>query len=215
MRRTLQHGFQAMEAMAEAEAEEANARCSARCRTISRRFAWFYVPLCLSASLLIVCKAFSPPDERGVLVNFPRFLLESDLTYWPIFVASLGAFVNFFFYSVGYDTLFLSLCLHLSTKCDILKVMLRSAGQHRQVCSSSDSGGGQAGPRGSRAERCGLPSGPQAPGGPARRQRYHFEYWNDDGSALDAGAPSGATGCRRQAADRLRTCALYHQEVIK
>lgn len=88
-----------MESLAEPEASAANARCTQRCRVISRRFAFFYVPLCASAVGLVVINAFDPPDKRRLTTHMPSILLVNPFTYWPLCVSIGVACTTFYFYS--------------------------------------------------------------------------------------------------------------------
>ncbi|KAK3918191.1 Odorant receptor Or1 [Frankliniella fusca] len=193
MRRQLQHGFTPLEARAEPEASRLNERCVARCRFISLCFGWFYLPLCLSAGSLLVYGAFSPVGERRFTTSYPRALLDSPYTYWPLFALNAGTLYTFLFFSAGYDTLFLSLCLHLSCKCEILQVLLRRAGAGAsQVVDQPE-------------------PDPQPEEGRQSKKRYEFEHWNDDGSDFDAGS---RVGSRQDSDEQLRACVRYHHMVI-
>ncbi|XP_052129369.1 uncharacterized protein LOC113207416 [Frankliniella occidentalis] len=192
MRRQLQYGFKMFESQAEPEASRVNARCVSRCRTISRRFAWLYLPLSVSAALLLIFNAFAPADQRHIIANAPRALLICPYTYWPLFVCNMGGIVTFLFFSAGYDTLFLSLCLHLSCKCEILRVLLRRAGKHHGLALQKEAGDGGAHDQ--------------------VKKNYEFEHWNDDGTAFDANSHAGS---RREMDDHLRSCVRYHHMVIR
>ncbi|XP_034253036.1 uncharacterized protein LOC117652320 [Thrips palmi] len=189
MRRRLQTDFAAMEGLAEPEASAANAHCTRRCRTISLRFMLFYVPLCSSAVGVIILNAFNPPEKRKLTFDVPRILVVNDFLYYPLVSLAVMACTTFYFYSVGYDALYLSLCKHMSCKCDILTLMLRRAGQRAAQRPSAEAASTRA-----------------------DAKQYNFEYWKDDGSAMEAGSRNGR---RDEVQENLRTCVLYHNMIIR
>ncbi|XP_034237484.1 uncharacterized protein LOC117642953 [Thrips palmi] len=130
MRSALQYSFQGVEDMlAPEEAREANRRCLDKARKFCRYMMLLYAPLAASGVGLNVANMFLSRETRQFNIKVPAFVTQTDWIYWPLFFCSMILFTSFMFMSGGFDTLFLSLCMHMRCKCEILRKLFRHANQ--------------------------------------------------------------------------------------
>ncbi|KAJ1526449.1 hypothetical protein ONE63_009583 [Megalurothrips usitatus] len=179
MRRSLQYAFEDVETiLAPAEARTANTLCLNEARRFCRWLTSVYLPLSVSGFVINIFGMTQSREERALNIKSASVVTRSDWLYWPVWCASFTVFSTFGFISGGYDMLFLSLCMHISSKCQLLQVLIRHASQPERTV---DEGG-------------------------------WLQFWRDDGSAFGR-APSASSAAHVERA--LRTCALYHQQIIK
>ncbi|KAJ1529712.1 hypothetical protein ONE63_006466 [Megalurothrips usitatus] len=130
LRTTLQYSFTAVEKMlAPEEAREANLRCLNKARSFCKWMLLLYAPLCASGMGINVANMVLGREERQLNIKAPAFVTRTDWIYWPLFSCTCVMFTTFVFMSGGFDTLFLSLCMHMRCKCEILQRLFRHACQ--------------------------------------------------------------------------------------
>nr|WBU77211.1 odorant receptor [Odontothrips loti] len=126
--RSLLDGFAPLEQEVKEEAAALNERSERSAVRLARRFVRTYSTLSvLGITAMAIAVIFDDPSLRWLPVKAPRVVMESRGLY-----AALASYtiVELYVFPIAigiYDGLFLTLCLHIACKCEILSLMLRRA----------------------------------------------------------------------------------------
>ncbi|XP_034243078.1 uncharacterized protein LOC117646316 [Thrips palmi] len=130
IRTALQHSFSAVEsAIAAEEARDANIRCLNKARSFCKWVFALYAAPCCSGFGLNIANMLMRREDRQLLIKAPAMVTQSDVWYWLLVLCSSILFGSFVFINGGLDMIFLSLCMHIRCKCEILRKFFRHANQ--------------------------------------------------------------------------------------
>ncbi|XP_052121597.1 uncharacterized protein LOC127749061 [Frankliniella occidentalis] len=125
-RHLLEDHFTALELPVQAEAAAANAHCARRTNRLAKGYVLVYSSLSISGMAIMGLSVLSgDPRDRKLTTRTPEAVLREDYLFWPCL---LGIGVELYLFPIAtgiFDALFLTLCLHISCKCDILCLLLR------------------------------------------------------------------------------------------
>ncbi|KAJ1524522.1 hypothetical protein ONE63_011014 [Megalurothrips usitatus] len=133
VRRLLHDCFAPMEAPVQAAASESNARCERRTARLSKGYMLVYSFMSWSGMAIVILSALTgDPADRKLTTKAPDGLLLNDYLYW-VFLLNTAVEIYLFPIVTGiFDSLFLTLCLHIACKCDILWLLLQRLGREHE-----------------------------------------------------------------------------------
>ncbi|XP_052130131.1 odorant receptor 82a-like isoform X2 [Frankliniella occidentalis] len=121
--RKIEEEFTPMERKVATQAVTLNERCEKRCTTLMRCFVYSYGMLSVVAIAGMLQAVIR--NDPWLSVKAPTFVLQTRPIYIFTVVTSIVEY-SLFPVTVGiFDSLLITLCLHIASKCDVLALMMR------------------------------------------------------------------------------------------